>query len=232
MDNYKRNTSIKLWAEDDRPREKLMLKGKHTLSNAELLAILISTGIKDQSALDLAKAILKETNNNLIELSKLSVHELIKFPGIGTAKAITIIAALEIGLRRRSAGVLHKEKISSSKDVFEIFYSVLADTKYEQFWLLLLNRANRVLRKINISEGGLSGTVADPKKIFITALEYHASSIILCHNHPSGNLKPSDSDIRLTNKLKQAGLMLDMPVLDHVIIGDESYFSFADEGKL
>jgi len=221
-----------MWAEEDRPREKLLLKGKHTLSNAELLAILISTGTKDKSALDLAKNILGGIQNNLIELSRLPVKELMKFPGIGQAKALTIIAAMEIAKRRRSSDVLQKEKITGSKDVFEIFYSVLADSPYEQFWLLLLNRANKVIRKINISEGGLSGTVADPKKIFNLALEFHASSIILCHNHPSGNLKPSDSDISLTFKLKQAGLLLDMPVLDHIIIGDESYYSFADEGKL
>ncbi len=232
MSNYRDNIPIKHWAEEDRPREKLIEKGKHSLSDAELLAILLRTGTNRINALDLSKKILSEVSNNLVELSKLSVAELAKHTGIGEAKAISVVAALELGRRRRSAIAIQKEKVTSSNDVFEIFHSVLSDSVYEEFWLLLLNRANKVLRKLNISEGGLSGTVADPKKIFKLALDCHASSIILCHNHPSGNINPSDSDIQLTKKLQQAGFLLDLPILDHIIIGEESYYSFADESRM
>lgn len=232
MSDYEKSIPIKQWAEDDRPREKLLSKGKSALSNAELLAILLRTGTRRQTALDIAKSILNESRNNLIEISKLSVSDFSKFGGIGEAKAITIIAALELGNRRRASEIINKEKITGSKEVFELFRTLLADATYEEFWLLLLNRANKILRTINISHGGLSGTVADPKKIFKLALENNASSIILCHNHPSGNLKPSDADIKLTRKLKEAGQLLDLPVLDHIIIGDEKYYSFADESKL
>lgn len=232
MTEYKEKTTIKNWAEDDRPREKLLLKGKHSLSNAELIAILIGSGSSELSAVDLAKKILNSSNNNLIELSKLSVTDLMKFKGIGQAKAISIIAALELGKRRRSEDVLEKEKIISSRDAFEVFQGILSDSQYEEFWMLLLNKANKIIKKINISEGGISGTVADPKKIFKLALENNASSIILSHNHPSGNIQPSDSDIKLTKKLVDAGKLLDISVLDHVIIGDEKYYSFADENML
>lgn len=232
MTEYKEKTTIKNWAEDDRPREKLLLKGKHSLSNAELIAILIGSGSSELSAVDLAKTVLNSSNNNLIELSKLSVTDLMKFKGIGQAKAISIIAALELGKRRRSEDVLEKEKIISSRDAFEVFQGILSDSQYEEFWMLLLNKANKIIKKINISEGGISGTVADPKKIFKLALENNASSIILSHNHPSGNIQPSDSDIKLTKKLVDAGKLLDISVLDHVIIGDEKYYSFADENML
>lgn len=229
---YTKTKPITSWAEDDRPREKLIAKGQHSLSNAELIAILIATGTRKLSAVDLAKVILDTSNNNLIDLSKLSVKDLMKFDGIGQAKAITIIAALELGRRRRESEAIQKEKITSSKDVFEVAQSSLADLNYESFLLLLLNRANKVLKKIQISEGGVSGTVADPKKIFKIALENNASSIILAHNHPSGNVKPSHSDIHLTEKIKNGAEHLDISLLDHIIVGDESYYSFADEGIL
>ncbi len=232
MESSKEYVPIHEWAEDDRPREKLLLKGKHSLSDAELIAILMGSGSKNESAVDLAKRILKASNDNLIELSKLGVKDLIKFKGVGEAKAIAIIAALELGKRRRREEALDKKKINSSVDVFEYFSGILSDSNYESFYILLLNRANKVIREIQISEGGLSGTVADPKKIFKVALEHNASAIILCHNHPSGNIKPSDADIKLTHKLKNAGEMLDLPVIDHIILGEENYYSFADEGKL
>jgi DNA repair protein RadC len=223
---------ISKWAEDDRPREKLMLKGKHTLSDAELLAILIGTGSREHSALDLAKMILIQTRNNLIELSKMQISELMDFRGIGQAKAITVIAALELGRRRRGSEVIQRKKIQSSKDVFELFQVELAEKKYEGFWLLLLDRANKIIGQEKISEGGTAGTVADPKRIFKTAIDRHASSLILCHNHPSGNVEPSQADISLTKKMIQAGTLLDIQILDHIIIGEENYFSFADENMM
>lgn len=233
MENLKLKSSIKNWAEDDRPREKLMNKGKSVLSDAELLAILIGSGNKEETAVELSQRILKSINDNLIELSKLSLNDLIKnFKGIGEAKAITIIAALELGKRRRSSDVLVKKKISDSKDAFEIFQSLVADCQYEEFWILLLNKANIIIKTISISEGGMSGTIVDPKKIFKYAIESNAARIILCHNHPSGNMKPSESDIKITNSLHQAGKTLEIEVVDHIIVGDEKYFSFADEGLM
>lgn len=232
MNKYNEKTSIKNWAEDDRPREKLLLKGKNSLSNAELIAILIGSGNQNESAVDLSKSILNSVNTNLAELSKLSVKDLMKFKGIGEAKAISIIAALELGKRRRVSDIINKKTIIGSKDVFEFFQGILADANYEEFHILLLNRANKIIRQFNISEGGISGTIADPKKIFKIALENNASSMVLCHNHPSGNIKPSNSDIKLTKNIKNAGELLEIKILDHVIIGDENYFSFADENML
>jgi len=232
MESNKEYFPIPEWAEDDRPREKLLLKGKQSLSDAELIAILIGSGSKSESAVDLSKRILKDSRDNLIELSKLGVKELMKFKGVGEAKGISIIAALELGKRRRGAEALEKKKITSSHDVFEYFSGILGDSNYEAFYILLLNRANKVIREIMISEGGFSGTVADPKKIFKIALEYNASGLILCHNHPSGNIQPSDADIKLTRKLRNAGEMLDLPVVDHIILGEENYYSFADENTL
>ncbi len=228
----KENNSIKNWSEDDRPREKLLIKGKNTLSDAELIAILIGSGNKEDSAVELSRKILNSVNNNLIELTKLSIGELMKFKGIGEAKAISIIAALELGNRRRESDVIIKDKISSSKDVFELFSSTFSNTHFEEFWILMLNRANRIIKKINISEGGISGTFVDPKKIFRYSLENNASSIVLCHNHPSGNIQPSEADIKLTKKIKDAGIAMDINVVDHIIIGNESYYSFSDEGIL
>lgn len=226
------DTSIKSWAEDDRPREKLLLKGKSALSDAELIAILINSGNAEESAVDLAKHILKKYNNCLADISKLSVKDLTKFKGIGDAKAISIIAALELGKRRREEEVRIKPQIKTSKDIFEIFHPVLCDKNYEEFWILLLNKANKIICKSCISEGGVAGTVADPIKIFRKAIENNAVGVILCHNHPSGNIKPSEADTNLTRKMKEGGKLLDITIHDHVITGENSYFSFADEGLL
>ncbi|MDJ1466259.1 DNA repair protein RadC [Cytophagaceae bacterium DM2B3-1] len=225
-------TKILSWAEEDRPREKLLLKGKAALSDAELIGILLGSGTVSLSAVDLAKQILSSVDNNLTSLAKLSIKDLEKFKGIGEAKAITIVAALELGRRRKDSELPQRQVITSSKDVFTIMHSHLLDLLHEEFWVVLLNRSNVVMKKVQISVGGVSGTVADPKLIFKTALENLASSIILVHNHPSGNLKPSQADKDLTHKLKEAGKYLEIPVLDHVIITEKSYFSFADEGIL
>lgn len=230
--NYHQRTSIKAWAEEDRPREKLLNQGRTALSNAELIAILIGSGTPETSAVDLSKTILSSVQDQLHELGKLPIQELTQFKGIGEAKAITIVAALELGRRRKNAEVLKRSKITSSQDVFNVMYARLSDLPHEEFWVLLLNRANKVIKTQRISSGGVSGTVADAKLIFNSAIAHLASSIILCHNHPSGNLKPSNADVQLTKKLKAGGEMLDISVLDHLIIGDESYFSFADEGML
>ncbi|MEI8201512.1 MAG: DNA repair protein RadC [Bacteroidota bacterium] len=232
MENENNSISIKFWAEDDRPREKLILKGKAALSDAELIAILIGSGNKNESAVDLSKRILNSTQNNLVSLSKLSLNELQSFKGIGEAKAISIVAALELGKRRRESEALEKPKITTSRDAFEIIQSVLSDLQYEEFWVILLNRSNKVIGKFQVSDGGVSGTVVDPKKLFKLALENNASYIILSHNHPSGNLKPSEADIQLTRKLTEAGKLLELPVLDHIIMGEEKYLSFADEGLM
>ncbi|MEA3505431.1 MAG: DNA repair protein RadC [Bacteroidota bacterium] len=232
MNHYNIETSIKYWAEEDRPREKLLLKGKSSLSNSELIAILIGSGTRKISAVDLGKILLKSVDNNLLELAKLSVDDLKQFKGIGEAKAVSIVAALELGKRRRSAEALVRTKVTSSKDVYEYVQTLFSESPYESFVIVLLNRANKILRAIQISEGGMTGTVADPKKIFKKALETNAAAIILCHNHPSGNLTPSESDNILTKKLKNAGELLDLPVLDHLIVGDNSYYSYSDEGML
>ncbi|EOZ97227.1 DNA repair protein RadC [Indibacter alkaliphilus LW1] len=232
MEDY---TSIKisLLSEEDRPREKLLLKGKSTLSDAELIAILIGSGTKQLSAVDLSKHILAKVNHSLADLAKLSITDLKKFKGIGEAKAISIVAALELGRRRKLVTEqTRKVKISSSADVWNIMKPDLMDESIEHFYILLLNRSNHVLKKQLISSGGTSGTVADPKIIFKHALDNMANSIILVHNHPSGNLKPSEQDRRLTNRLKEAGKNLEVPVLDHVIFTDLAYFSFADEGLI
>ncbi len=231
LKEYK-NAPITTWAEDDRPREKLLMKGHGALSNAELIAILIGSGNRNESAVELSKRIIHSVDGNLLNLSKLSVNDLIKFKGIGEAKAITIVAALELGNRKRSATISQKKKIMASRDVFEFFQDVLVGKSYEEFWILMMNQANHIIKKQNISEGGISGTIADPRKIFKFALEHKATAIILCHNHPSGNVKPSGNDIDLTRKMKEAGKVLSIPVLDHIIISDEKYYSFADEGMM
>lgn len=232
MSNYPERVPIRNWANDDKPREKLMLKGRSSLSDAELIAILIGSGNTEESAVELSRRILRSASENLVELSRLSVNELMKFKGIGEAKAITIVAALELGKRRRSAEAKERKTIRSSKDAYEYLYAEVADLDYEKFWILLLDQANNVIRSMEVSEGGVSGTVADPKKIFRLALEGNASNIILCHNHPSGQLKPSDADLRITDKLKKSGEMIELKVLDHIIIGHDKYYSFADEGIL
>jgi DNA repair protein RadC len=223
---------IPRWAEDDRPREKLLLKGRSSLSDAELLAILLGTGTKAISAVDLAKQILQQADQNLNTLARLSVKDLTKVKGIGEAKAISIVSALELGRRRRESTAPGRPRITNSIDVVELMKQDLMDLNHEEFWIIILNRANYVLRKNQISRGGISGTVADPKLIFKSALDYGGSSIILAHNHPSGNLQPSQADITLTKTLKEAGKFLEIPVLDHIIVSDISYFSFADEGMI
>lgn len=224
--------NILSWAEEDRPREKLLLKGKAALSDAELIGILIGSGTRALSAVDLSKLILHEVSNNLNELAKLSVKDLQKFKGIGEAKALAIVSALELGRRRKDSLFLKKPTITCSQDAYEVIKPELMDLSYETFWILLLNRANQVIKKSQISTGGVSGTIADPKIIFKTALECLSCAIILVHNHPSGNLKPSSSDISLTKKVKEAGAVLEIPVLDHIIFSDSGYLSFADEGLL
>jgi DNA repair protein RadC len=224
--------NIKSWAAEDRPREKLLLKGKATLSDAELIAILLGTGTASMSAVDLAKNILQAVNNDLNELARLTVKDLVKIKGIGEAKAITIISALELGRRRKDFQAEEKPKIGGSADVFEILKADLLDIPHEAFWIVLLNRANRVIKKHQISQGGVAGTVADPKLIFKVAVEELASGIILAHNHPSGNLTASQADIDLTKKLKESGKLLDIQVLDHIILAGKKYFSFADEGLM
>lgn len=229
--NYKK-TSIKNWASDDRPREKLLIKGIETLSDAELVAILIGSGNRKESAVELSKRILSDSQNNLNELAKLSVSELQKYTGIGEAKAISIIAALEIGKRRRVSEVIERKQIKTSKDVFHIFGQKLGDLPYEEFWLIILNRANKIMEIKKISSGGVSGTVIDIKIILKAAIEKTASGIIVCHNYPSGNIKPSNSDISITKKLKAACETIEIPLFDHIIVSYSDYYSFADEGIL
>lgn len=232
MDKYANHISIKAWAEEDRPREKLSGQGRRSLTDAELIAILIGSGSRDESAVELSKRILHHYGNDLNKLGKASITELCKFKGVGEAKAISIIAALEIGRRRGEADVQVPEQIGGSRDAYHIMRRHLVDLNHEEFWLLLISRASKVIAKELVSKGGLSGTVADPKIIFHMALQHQASGIILIHNHPSGNLKPSQLDIDLTKKIAAAGRMLDINVLDHLIITDSSYFSFADEGLM
>ena len=226
--------SIKLWAEDDRPREKLLLKGRSALSDAELIAILIGSGNAEESAVEVARKILKDekVKDNLVELGKLSVNELIKHKGIGEAKAITIVAAMELGNRRRETEALQRGQITTSKDAAAAIQRHLADLQHEEFWILMLNRANKIIGKHPVSQGGIAGTVVDAKMVFKPAVENSASSVILCHNHPSGNRQPSDEDIKLTKKLRDAGVNLDVKVIDHIIVTDSGYFSFADEGLI
>jgi DNA repair protein RadC len=232
MDENSRRASIKNWSEDDRPREKLLLKGKTILSDAELMAILIASGNKDESAVDLSKRILNSVDNNLIELSKLTVTSLKQFKGIGEAKALTIVAALELGSRRRGAEVLSRKSLRSSKDAFEIIKMHIGDIHYEQFLVIMLNQSNKIIRVVSISEGGVTGTVVDPKKIFKLAIDNNATGLVLGHNHPSGNIQPSEQDNKLTAKLAAAGKLLDINVLDHIIVGEEDYYSFADDGRM
>ncbi len=209
--------NIKQWAEEDRPREKLLLKGKNALSDAELIAILIGSGNRNETAVELSKKILASVNNDLNQLAKLNLTDLMKFNGIGEAKAITIAAALELGRRRKESIEEKKIAINSSKIAYEVISDVLSDLPHEEFWVLYLNRKNEVIKKEHISKGGVTGTVADGKIIFKHAINHLASSIILCHNHPSGNLNPSEMDIKLTKKLKEIGQLMDTPVIDHII---------------
>ena len=231
MQSYQK-TGIKGWALEDRPREKLLTKGITSLSNVELLAILLRSGGKDESAVELARKILTEVGNNLRELGRLSVNELTRHKGMGPAKSVAIVAAMELGRRRGSAELHDKMRIAGSQDVFLLFQPILGDLAHEEFWILLLNRANRVIDNIRISQGGISGTVIDVRIILKHALDRLASAIILCHNHPSGNLKPSEADIKITSKIGDSSRTMDLQLLDHLIIADNSYFSFSDEGLI
>lgn len=233
MGNYKQQSlGIKSWAEEDRPREKLIDKGRQVLSEAELIAILIGSGNRNETAVELSRRILADVGNNLNELGKLNVKELCKFKGIGDAKAISIVAALELGRRRKESEIVKHDKITTSADVFDIMKANMLDLPHEEFWLLILNRVNKVIKKELISRGGVAGTVVDNKIIFKTAVEHYASSIIICHNHPSGNLKPSEADVKITKSIKEAGKIMEIPLLDHVIITDTGFYSFADEGMM
>ncbi|MFN8690107.1 MAG: RadC family protein, partial [Cyclobacteriaceae bacterium] len=227
-----RKLNIKNWSPEDRPREKLVMKGTGALSDAELIAILIGTGTTKITAVELARQMLQHVNNDLHSLARLTVKDLMKIKGIGEAKAITIVAALELGRRRKELEPEAKPKIASSKDAFELLRGDLMDLPKEEFWVLLLNRANRVIAKRRISEGGVSGTVADPKIIFKLALEELASGVIVAHNHPSGNLSASQQDIDLTRKLKEGGKLLEIQLLDHIIVAGTRYYSFADNGQV
>jgi len=218
------------WAVEDRPREKLIQKGTASLSDAELLAILISSGTKEKSAVDLGRELLGIVNNNLNSLGKLTIADLRKLHGIGTARAVTIAAALELGRRRKLAEGPEVSQIKCSKDVADIFQPLLSDLAHEEFWILFLNRSNRVINRMKLSQGGISGTVTDVRMVMKKAIEYLASGIIVCHNHPSGNLSPSESDVKITQKIKEAGNIMDIQLLDHLIISDRDYYSFADNG--
>lgn len=224
--------NIKDWSPEDRPREKMLQKGRAALSDAELIAILLGSGTATLSAVDVAKSLLARVSNNLDELARLSAKDIMKVRGIGSAKAIAVVAALELGRRRHALQLDEKPKITCSRDVYQLIKGCLMDVPHEEFWVLLLNRANRVVKTQQISQGGVTGTIADPRIIFKYAIEELASGIILAHNHPSGNLTASNADIELTRKLKEGARLLDVQVLDHLILAGQKYFSFADEGIL
>lgn len=225
--------SIKDWAEEDRPREKILLKGISALSDAELLAIIIGSGNTEETAVELAQRILHSADNNLNSLGKLSVNQLISgFKGIGEAKAITIVSALELGKRRKFAETINKEQIICSRDIFESFHPIMYDLEYEEFWILLLNRRNQIIDKVKISQGGVSETIVDNKLILKEALNRLASAIVLCHNHPSGNKRPGRNDDILTQRIKEACQLLNIDLLDHIVVCNNDYYSYADEGKL
>ncbi|NNE32150.1 MAG: DNA repair protein RadC [Winogradskyella sp.] len=221
--------SIKDWSQDDQPREKLRDKGKSVLSDAELLAIIIGSGSREESAVDLSKRILAHVDNNLNALGKLSIKQLVQFKGIGEAKAISITAALELGRRRRLEDGLQLAKITSSRSVYDLMQPILGELPHEEFWILYLNNSNKIIQKNQLSKGGITGTLVDVRLVLKNALEVGATALILCHNHPSGTLKPSQSDKNITQKLKTAAQSLDIKVLDHIIVTEKAYFSFADE---
>ena len=230
--NNPKKLNIKDWAEEDRPREKLLAKGVPILSDAELLAILIGSGNRDETAVELSQRILHSVGNNLNTLGKLTIKDLMKFKGIGEAKAITIVAATELGRRRKSAEAVIEPNICHSKDIFEIMHPLLADLPHEETWVLLLNRSNRIIKRHQVSKGGLSGTVVDIRTIMKEAIDTLATAMILCHNHPSGNVNPSREDDNITAKLKNAGEVMNISLLDHVIICDHTYYSYRDENRL
>lgn len=223
-------TPINQWAEDDRPREKFLLKGKSTLSDSELLAILIGSGSRNESAVQLCQRILASAENNLNTLGKMSIAQLLQFKGIGEAKAISIAAALELGRRRRAEEVIELKKITSSKAVFDIMQPIIGELPHEEFWVLYLNNSNKVIYKAQLSKGGITGTVVDIRLVFKIAFEQNATGLILSHNHPSGKLIASEADLKITKRIKEAGQTLEIQVLDHIIITENSYLSFQDEG--
>jgi DNA repair protein RadC len=231
MESYK-SLSIRNWAVEDRPREKMLNSGTQSLSDAELIAILIGSGTRNVSAVDLARQILHAAGNSLDRLGKYSIHDLNKIKGIGQARAVTILAALELGRRRKISDVPDEVKITGSADVFNLVFPLLTDLTYEEFWILLLNRSNKVILKQKISQGGITGTVTDIRLILKMALENLATSLILSHNHPSGNLQPSEADIAITRRLKETASLMDITLLDHIIVAGKNYFSFADENLI
>lgn len=224
------NLPISQWAEDDKPREKLMLKGKIALSDAELIAILIGSGSRNESAVELSKRILASSNNNLSALGKFSIEQLMQFKGIGEAKAITIVAAMELGRRRRSEEAKVLTKVNSSKVVFDLMQPLIGELLHEEFWVLCLNNSNKITHKFQLSKGGMTATVVDMRLMFKTLLEQNATALILVHNHPSGAVKPSEADIKITERIKVAAKQLEFSLLDHLIVSEHTYFSFADEG--
>jgi len=224
--------SIKTWAEDDRPREKLLLKGKSALSDSELIAIIIGSGSRDESAVQLSQRLLASVNNNINQLGKLTVSQLTKFKGIGEAKAVSIVATLELGQRRKLQETEKYISVTSSKIAFDLMQPIIGDLAHEEFWVLYLNNNAKLLYKTQLSKGGITGTVVDVRILFKIALEQNAISILLIHNHPSGKLTPSKQDIEITNQIKQAGKQLEISVLDHLIITENAYYSFNDDGKL
>ena len=224
--------SIKFLSEDDRPREKFLLKGKSALSDSELLAIILGSGNTQESAVDLSRRSLKSVDNNWQKLSLLSIKDLMKFKGIGEAKAISVAAALEIGRRKASQEIPEKISIKSSAEAFAVFFPHLSDLRTEEFWVIFLNQKNQIIYKSQISKGGITGTIVDVRVLFKIALEHFATSIIVAHNHPTGNLKPSDADLKITRNIKNAGEILDIKLTDHLIIGENAFFSFQDEGLL
>ena len=224
--------SIKFLAEDDRPREKFLLKGKSALSDSELLAIILGSGNNEDSAVELARKILASVDYNWQKLSKLSIKDLMKFKGIGEAKAISVAAALEIGRRKAAQEIPEKEKVTSVNDLYKIFSQYLSDLQTEEFWAIFLNQKNHVIYKTQISKGGISGTLVDVRVIFRIAIEHFATSVVVAHNHPTGNLTPSQPDISITRRIKEAGDLLDIKLLDHLIVGENSFFSFSEQGLL
>ena len=231
MSEYKK-LNIKDWAIEDRPREKLLSQGERALSDAELIAILIGSGNLDETAVELSRRILSSVNNNLNELGRKGIEYLKTFKGIGEAKAVAILAAIELGRRRKEAEVFETQKITGSKDVADFFMPLLGDLNHEEFWILLLDRANKIKDHFMLSQGGITGTVIDVRLILKRALDNGAVSMILCHNHPSGTMRASDADLKITKKIKQAAQVMDISLLDHIIVGQNSYYSFADEGIL
>jgi len=228
----KKNCAIKNWALSDRPREKMLEKGREALSDAELIAILFGSGNAEESAVDLSRRLLNDVGNNLINLSQLSINELMKYKGIGEAKAVTVAAALELGRRRRFAEAARQTSVHNSQEAFEYFYARMSDLSHEQFWVLLLNSANAVIKMEQVGVGGINGTVADPRRIFKIAIENQATAIMLCHNHPSGNICPSETDRNLTSNVIECGKILGIKVLDHIIIGNNRYYSFLDKNEM